>query len=181
MNLHEHEQSAVKLLQNHLWIVNFYLKLTLKLNAVEATFYYFMSKKPQKQNSPSLIAYGNGNGNLRSNSRWTIETVNESVVSIYPVNKRLCIAWVKAQIHGVRWNQLCSCCQKIQIVEKIKPSKPAVKRTRSANSLVRCKNSCKPGRSKTVTRFTLCLPSASCKPWSITSCKSLLRIILKKQ
>jgi len=31
------------------------------------------------------------------------------------------------------------------------PSKPAVKRIRSANSLVFCKNSCKPGRSKTVT------------------------------
>jgi hypothetical protein len=58
----------------------------------------------KKQNNPSLIAYGNANDNLRSNSRWTIETVNESVVSIYPVNYRLCIAWVRAQISGVRWN-----------------------------------------------------------------------------
>jgi hypothetical protein len=31
------------------------------------------------------------------------------------------------------------------------PSKPAVKRIRSANSLVFFKNSCRPGRSKTVT------------------------------
>jgi hypothetical protein len=88
MNLHQLEQSTDKLFQNHFWLANFYLKLTIQLNAVEIAFYYFMSKKPQEQNSPSLTvkSYGNVNDNLRSNSWWTIETVNESVVSIYPVN-----------------------------------------------------------------------------------------------
>lgn len=92
---------------------------------------------------------------LRAHCRRAIKTKAKLVLHIYSVNKRSSITCLffykknknkrkkKEEKENRKW------CEKL--VKNIKPSRPAVNRTRSANSPICFRNSCKPGRSKTVT------------------------------